>query len=340
MTRKALIVGAAAAVALCLAAPAPGQAQERLFMTSLSPAGSPNSMYFRAWAKRVNDASGGTLDVEVKDGIALAHFGNMYDRVVGNVVQIGWAIHQIFRGKFPRTEVGGLPFLSPSSEIGSMALWKLYAAGMFDDEYKEVVPLWLMAFPPSQIHYKKEPSTIENLNGLKIGAAGRMQSLLATSLGGTAISTLTQNMYEAQQRGTIDAHIISWAAFQPYKLYEVSSFHLEGPLGQNTNMFFMSRKRHDGLPEAARKAIDTNSGAAQVKDFGIYLDNQSAVERAPIIKSDKHKTVELTPAQTASWEKRFSPIIDEWAKGVPNGVAILAAYRKALAEVTPMASKH
>ena len=332
MTRNICFLATALAVAVGVAAPA--KAEQRLFMTSLSPAGSNNSKYFNAWAAKVNAAAKGTIRVEVKDGISLANFGNMYDRVVGNVVQIGWALHQIFAGKFPLTDVGGLPFLTPSSSVGGPALWKLYEAGLFDTEYKEAIPLWLESFPPSQMHFRKAPSTIENLNGLKIGASGRMQSLLVSTLGGTAISTQPQNTYELLQRGTVDAVLISWAGFAPYKLQEVTTYHLEGPLGQSTNMFFMSRKFHNSLPEAGRKAIDDHSGMAQVVDFAKYLDNQSAEERAPVAKSGKHKIVELTAAETAEWQKKFEPIIQKWAKDRVGGEKVLAAYRKAVAEMT------
>jgi TRAP-type C4-dicarboxylate transport system substrate-binding protein len=78
--------------ALALASIAGSAEEIRLAMTSMSPAASNNSVYFNAWAQRVNEQSGGTLKVEVKKGQALAHFGNVYDRVTNDVVQIGWSI--------------------------------------------------------------------------------------------------------------------------------------------------------------------------------------------------------------------------------------------------------
>ncbi len=328
------------ALVLAVAATCPAMAQQRLFLTSLSPAGSNNSKEYNAWAAKVNAAAKGTVRVEVKDGVTLANFGNMLDRVTGNVVQIGWAIHQIFRGKFPLTEVGGLPFITPTGLIGSEALWRLYKAGLFDSEYKDVIPLWMGPFPAGEMHFRKAPPSIENLGGQKIAASGRMQSLLVSTLGGTPISTDPQHDYEMLQRGTVDAVIISWAGFAPYKLQEVSTYHLVGPFGQNTSMMFMARKFHDSLPAPARKAIDDNSGLPAVIHFGKFFDGQDAEQRAPVAASKDHKIVALSDAERAEWQKKFEPIIDQWAKERKGGAEVLTAYRRAVADIETKSKAH
>jgi TRAP-type C4-dicarboxylate transport system substrate-binding protein len=322
-------------LAFAVAASSTGAAAQetRLAMTSMSPAGSGNSIYFNEWAQRVNAASQGTLKVEVKDGVALASFANVYDRVVDDVAQIGWAIHQVFAGRFALTEVGGLPFVADDSATASLALWRLYRSGLLDAEYKDVVPLWLAVFPQGQVHYAKAPRTLDDLRGLKIGAAGRTQSQLAERMGGTAVSLQPGDYYEALQRGTIDAVITSWAAFAPYKLHEVSAYHLETQLGANTNMFFMARKKYEALPAAARKAIDDHSGEAQSRAFGAYLDKQAADQRGPAKASGKHTIVELSTAQFAAWEKNgAAPVLAEWAKGRPGGEKAISTYRALLTQ--------
>ena len=75
-----------------------------------------------------------------------------------------------------------------------------------------------------------------------------------TTTGGTPISMAAENMYESLQRGTIDGLITSWSAFEPYKLQEVTAYHIEAPLGATPSMFFMARKKFDALPEAELSA--------------------------------------------------------------------------------------
>jgi hypothetical protein len=41
----------------------------------------------------------------------------------------------------------------------------------------------------------------------------------------------------------------------------------------------------------------------------------------------------LSPEENARWEKALAPVTDEWVKATPNGPAILAAFRKEIANV-------
>jgi TRAP-type C4-dicarboxylate transport system substrate-binding protein len=159
-------------------------AQEtRLLMTSLSPGGSTNSVFFNQWSQKLADQSGGAVKIDVRDGTTLANFGNVYERVQDDVVQIGWAIHQVVAGKFPLSEVAGLPFVEGGFSRASLALYRLAQTGLLNNEYKDVVPLVFSVFGPSQLHFARQPRSIDDLNGLKIGVAGRAPSQLVTALG-------------------------------------------------------------------------------------------------------------------------------------------------------------
>jgi TRAP-type C4-dicarboxylate transport system substrate-binding protein len=312
------------ATALCLAHGA--SAQERLLFTSLSPAGSGNSVFFNQWAARVNAQAGGALRIEVRDGVTLANYGNVYDRTQDDVAQIGWAIHQVVGGRFPLSEVAGLPFVSAGGREASVALWRMHASGILADEYRDVVPLAFVVFGPAQIHFGKAPKSVDDLAGMKIGVQGRVPSQLVTQLGGTPISIQPGDMYEALQRGTVDGSIISWAAFAPYKLQEVTSWHLEAPLGQSTSMFFMARKRYEALPAAARAALDAVAAEATTREFADYFIKQWADSRVPT-GDGKHTIVQLTAAQLAKWQARAEPVIVDWTRSRMNGEQALAAYR-------------
>jgi TRAP-type transport system periplasmic protein len=309
-------------------------AQEtRLFLTSLSPAGSPNSQFFNAWAKRVNDASQGTLRVEVRDGVTLANFSNSYDRTMDDVVQIGWVQHSFVAGKFPLSEITTLPFISDDNVGCSAALWRLYKSGVIDAEYKEIVPLWFGCLGQAGMHFAKPVASTEDLGGLKLRVNGKVPSQLVERLGGTPISMAAETMYESLQRGTLDGLVTSWSAFEPYKLHEVTFYHLEVPVGSTSSMFFMSRKKFEALPPAARQALMDPGGEAQTRAFCEHLANQGARARAPVAGSDKHKIVGLTPAQVQVWESKTEAIRANWAKERPGGDQALETYRSLYTQV-------
>jgi TRAP-type C4-dicarboxylate transport system substrate-binding protein len=306
-----------------------GNAQEtKLLFTSLSPAGSSNSIFFNKWAQKIAEQSGGTVKIDIRDGVSLANFGNVYERVQDDVVQIGWAIHQVVAGKFPLSEVAGLPFVESGFTRASVALDRLSKSGLLDNEYKDVVPLAFSVFGPSQLHFVRQPQSIDDLSGLKVGVSGRASSQLISQLGGTPVSIQPGDFYEALQRRTVDAVVTSWAAFAPYKLHEVTTYHVETLLSQGTSMFFMSRKKYDALPEPVRKILAANSGEDTTRLFSTHFDSQWQDARKPVAESDKQKIVQLTPEQTAKWRAKAEPVLAEWTKSRTNGDQALAKYRE------------
>jgi len=206
----------------------PAKAEEqRLLFTSLSPPNSPNSTFFNEWAKRVNGKAKGAIKVEVRDGFALANYENVYTRVLDDVVQIGWATFPTLAGKFPLAEIPGLPFVADNSEHAAVALWRLYKTGLLDSEFRDVVPIWVAVYPPPRLHLTKPPRSLNDLAGLKIGTSARYEAALVENLGGTPISVRPTQLYEMLQRNTIDGTAMSWAAFEPFNLKEVTSYHIE-----------------------------------------------------------------------------------------------------------------
>ncbi len=135
-----------------------GWAQEtRLIFTSLSPAGSPNSVFFNSWAQRVNAQSDGTLKIEVRDGTTLAKFGNSYDRVLADVVQIGWVQPAFIAGKFPLAEITNLPFMTDDDVNCSVSLSRYFKSPVMAAELKDVVPVWASCLAQTGLHFAKPP---------------------------------------------------------------------------------------------------------------------------------------------------------------------------------------
>ncbi|MGE0037994.1 MAG: TRAP transporter substrate-binding protein [Xanthobacteraceae bacterium] len=310
-------------------------AQEtRFIFATLSPAGGAQAAGFlHPWAQRINDQGKGVLNIDIRDGTALANFSNVYDRVRNDVVQLGWALHGAIGGRFSRTEVASLPFLVDNGEAASVALWRLYKTGLLDEEYRDVVPLVFGVFGQFQIHFARPIPTTENLRGLKVAATTKVQLESVSRLGATPLSIPAQDIYEALQRRTIDGTMIAWSAFNSFKLGEVTSYHVEIPLGATTTMLFMTRSRYNALSPAARKVVDDNSGEAISRQFGAHQDRLWKEQRALATKEGKRTVVHLSPEQDGQWRQTVAPVIDEWAKSRPNGKKILETYRGILAEV-------
>ena len=309
---------AALVIASLGAAPAV-QAQERLILTSLVPPGVPHSAFYREWADRVNASSNGTLNIQVRDGATLANFGNVYERTLDDVVQIGWVQLPLVGGQFPLSSVTDLPFTSDGGENCSVAAWKLYESGLVDEEFADVVPLWFGCLGQNGMHFNQALESPTDLAGAKVRVNSALAGQSVESAGGTPISMTVENVYESLQRGTLDGAVTSWPAFAPQRVGEVTNYHLEVPVGSTISAFVMSRARYDALPEEAKAALTEHSGEAMSRSMGRFIDGLAANTRQSVSEDPEHTIVELSEAEAEVWRTSLESVREAWVADNPGG---------------------
>lgn len=322
----------AAIVTAAFSMPASAQQAKLIVATLSSPEARIPQKFFVPWAAKVQEESGGTLELDVRHGFAIASFNNALDRLKNDVVQVTQIVPASFRGSFPFFEVGGLPFMTQSAEDAAAAMWRLVRSGLLDQELKDVHVIATATFGYGGLHFAKPPSNFTDLRGLKIVASSQIQSEMLSLLGAAPATMTPMDAYPALQRGTFDGIVTSWSGTLAFKLDEVTSMHLDAPLGTTSSMITMMKSRYNALPEAARKAIDANSGEMWSRRLGREIDEEIAAGRAKVLARG-HKLVELTAEQTPAWKKQTQPVVDQWVKERAGGEEVLAAFRKYLQEV-------
>lgn len=331
---RTILRGAATALAVsCAASTATAQEVRLVFATTMAAGHRSIHELYAPWVKKVNELGKGVVAVEQRDGPNIATLANSYDRVMTDVVQIAWGLQPMLGGRFPLSEVAGLPSISDSCEKSAVALWRLYKSGLLESEYKDVVPLWLAVSAQNSIHFAKPPQSPLDLKGLKVNVFNRILVQVVERLGGTAVSFGAEQQYEALQRGNADAIMTAWSGYDAYKLPEVTSFHADVSLGSSAHMFFMARKKFDALPANARKVLLESASETQSRIHGKYWDELEQIARSKTASLSKHQIFKPTPSDVEALKRRVAPIIDDWAKSRPGGEKILAAYRGILAQV-------
>jgi TRAP-type transport system periplasmic protein len=333
---KTLGFSAALAATAVAGMSSPVSAQETtlIFATTNPPQVHLNQRMHHPWAARISEKGKGVVKVDVRDGPTVANHLNFYQRTLDDVIQISWGLPGYVTGKFPLTSVAELPYVADKAEDASVALWRLYKSGALNSEFDEIVPLHLIIFPQLGIHLAKEPRTLESLSGAKIGAGTKVTSEIVSRLDGAPISIPLTSYYESVQRGTIDGTISQWTQFQPFKLGEVTFYHIDTTLGGSAGMTFMSKKKFEGLPAAARKIIEEESGEKQSRLFGKFWDDVNDEGRQAIKgMGDKHKIVTLSEDQKAKWDSKIKPLTEDWIKTTPGSQKILDAFKAELAKV-------
>jgi TRAP-type C4-dicarboxylate transport system substrate-binding protein len=321
------------ALAACLASAARAEETTLIFATD-GPTGTHVAVrVFHPWAEHINEVGKGVLHLDVRDGMSIVNPTNFYTRVLDDVVQIAWGGFANLPGTFQLAAFAALPFQAQNSVDASAAFWRLYKSGLLDAEFKDVVPLMTTVYPQAAVHLAKPPKSIDTLAGLRLKVASKPAAEFVALLGGSPSSLPLPDLYTGLQRGTVDGTVISWTAFQPYKLAEVTSYHYTTELGASVGMVFISKKRYDALSPAARKILDENSGEAMSRTLGAAWDDVADEARERAQADPKQEVVAPTAAATAQWQKIVAPVTADWVKDTPGGDKVLTAFHNFLNEV-------
>ena len=203
--------------------------------------------------------SDGTLKVQTFFGGTLGSFANTYDRVVDQVVDIGFILTAFAAGKIKQQDVAALPFEAENAILASTALWKIYEKGLTAKELDAVKPLGLWTFPNAAIHSREPIRTLDDFKGKKLIASNAIAAKIVAALGATPISFRPDEAYTAIQRGTTDGVLMPFTGMETFKVHEVTKHHLDAALGSDAAMLFMNRQRYESLPAKAKAAIDKHS---------------------------------------------------------------------------------
>jgi TRAP-type C4-dicarboxylate transport system substrate-binding protein len=292
------------------------------------------------WAAEVNKQGAGLVHLDVREGVTLATFENIYDRVLDDAIQVGWGMQNAVAGKFPLSEVPAVPFLVKSAQAGSVAFWRLYKTGLLNSEYDQIVPFATGMLGAGGLHINAPLKTFNDLGGLKLIVAGQMQSKTITALGGAPISIPLTDEYAAVQRKTVDGAIIGWGGVRAFKLEQVAPYHVDVTVGTSISMVFMAKKKFDALPAAVQKILLDTSGESLSRQYGISVDKEAAGIRDAVMAEDGQKTVTVPAADMAKWVAKTEPVVNDWAASRKNGKEVLDKYRALYAQAAAEMQQH
>jgi TRAP-type C4-dicarboxylate transport system substrate-binding protein len=320
-----------AAVLAALLAAAPAVADEPVTLRFAIPGSgqqSPTwSMLWQPWIEQVEKDADGALKLQTFFGASLANLFNVYDRVSNGVADLGTGVHGSVGGKFPGSSVVELPSDIGGTD-GAPAFWKLYQDGLLAAEYAEAKPIFLFIYPQSFLNTTKPIAKLDDVKGLKIATLTRADAEMANRLGAAPVTTNPTEVYEMIGRGGANGIIIGWLGLVGFKLAEVTNSHVLVGLGSGGAYVVANKDAYAKLPAKVRAAIDKTSGLAGSKFAGDAIDRIYARSEGIVRGLPAHGIAPLPPPEFERYQREIvSPLIEEWKKRIPNGEAILAAYR-------------
>jgi TRAP-type transport system periplasmic protein len=202
-------------------------------------------------------------------------------------------------GKFTNSLVMTIPFFVESSQQGSLAACRMYESGAFGADYEGLKPLLFGNFPQSGLHTTDTPinAGLASMKGLNVIATSPPAVEITKNNEGTPLSVNVTEAYEALQRGTADAMIMSFTAFPAFQLGEVLKHHYDAPLGGALGAVFMTQEAYDALSPEAKAAIDANSTCETSRELGAFIDAWNDGARDAVIKAEGHTYSEMSPEE-------------------------------------------
>jgi TRAP-type C4-dicarboxylate transport system substrate-binding protein len=336
MNKRALIKTAVAVAALCAAGA--GFAQQvtlRLHQMLPQQATIPAKALI-PWAQKVEKDSGGKIKVQLFHAMQLGGTPpQLFDQARDGVVDLTWTVLGYTPGRFNKSEVFELPFMSGKAEQSSRAFQE-YVEKFAADEFKDVKLIAVHTHGPGLFHTKTPVTGLEALRGMKIRGGSRVISNMLTKLGATPVGMPVPAVTDALSKGVIDGTTIPWEVTPALKVSELVKNHTtfagkEG-LYTQTFAFSMNKAAYEKLPADLKKVIDDNSGIETAAMFGRAMDEGDKVGRA-IAEKAGNKIVALDIAETQRWRRTASTVETDWIaemKGKNIDGAKLASEARAL----------
>jgi len=282
----------------------------------------PQLRLIQPWCDRINKESGDRLKCQIFPAMQLGGTPpQLFDQVRDGVADIVWTVPTYAAGRFSKSEVFELPFMVHTAKGGSQALWQ-YVQKNALDEFKGTRPILMHVHDGSVMHFvNKQPKTMEDLRGLKVRAATRINARMLAALGATPVQMPLPQVAEALSKGVIDGAMVPWEGVPAIKLQEIAKYHLEPPTGtpRFSNAIFVmaiNPAKYDSLPPELKKVIDTNSGLAVSAAAGEKGWDEVVQIHRKLARDRGNVFVQLSETEYARWIKATENVDDDWVKEV------------------------
>lgn len=286
----------------------------KLHIASWNVPKDPNTKVLKAIAEDLKKASGGsvTADISFK---ALGKPTEYYDAVAAGICDIAYVGLPYTPGRFPVSEVLGLPIFLPTNLITAKAHYQLWKRGYLDKQFSDTHPICVGSTSPYNFFWGKKPvNNFAGFKGKKIRAPGGPWSALVEAIGAVPVSVPAGEMYMAIEKGTVDGILQTWPAVPVFKLHEVSYSVTEMNLCGFTFVIAMNKDAYKNLPKDAQAVLNNNAEKYSMMMGNAHHGfNQFGMK---MMADAGRKVNALSQADQSEMRKRLKPLFDKWVKGM------------------------
>src|SRR5262245_11945274 len=318
----------ALAAAAFLAVGATGAAAQTVWnLPAAYPADNPHSENLAAFAKDVEQATGGKLQITVHPAASLFKAPEIKRAVQTGQAQAGEVLISVHENEDPMFGIDVIPFLATSYDQSR----KLWAASRGAIEKKlaaqNIMVLFAVPWGPQGIYAKKEITGVDDMKGLKWRAYNVGTARIADLVGAQPVTIQAAELPQALATGVVNAFMTSGATGYDSKAWETMSHFYDVQAWIPKNLTIVNKTAFDALDKPTQDAVRKAAQAADTRGWKVwedksqwYLDQLKARGMKVLPPSDTLKTgmQKIGEQLTADWLK----------KAGADGQAIVDGYRK------------
>ena len=323
--RTAIAAFALGCSAFALAAPA--CAQTKWNLPAAYPADNPHSENLVLFAKDVETATGGKLQITVHPGAALFKAPEIKRAVASGQAQMGEVLISLHENEDPVFGIDVVPFLA-TSFADSLKLYKASKAAVEKKlDSQGVKLLFMVPWAPQGVYTKKELNTIDDMKGLKWRAYNVGTARLGELLGMQSVTIQAAELPQALATGVVNSFMSSGGTGYDSKAWETLTHFYDVQAWIPKDATFVNKAAFDALDKPTQEAILKAAATAEARGWKMweektnwYLDQ---------LKAKGMKVQAPSAALASGFKKAGETLTADWLKKAgADGQAIIDAYKK------------
>jgi TRAP-type C4-dicarboxylate transport system substrate-binding protein len=314
-------------IAASLIAAAPAMAQTKWNLPAAYPADNPHSENLVAFAKDVEAATSGKLQITVHPGASLFKAPDIKRAVVTGQAQIGEVLLSIHENEDPIFGIDVVPFLATSFPE-AMKLYqasKPLIAKKLDAQGLRL--LFAVPWAPQGVYVNKPLASIEDMKGLKWRAYNVGTARIGELVGAQSVTIQAAELPQALATGVVNSFMSSGGTGYDAKAWESLKYFYDVQAWIPKDYTFVNKAAFDALDKPTQDAVLKAAATAETRGWKAweeksnwYIDQLKA----------KGMTVEApSPALKAGFQKIGEQLTADWLKKAgDDGQAVVDAYKK------------
>jgi TRAP-type C4-dicarboxylate transport system substrate-binding protein len=325
--RSSSFAAMAAGAVLALGAAGGAQAQTKWNLPSAYPANNPHTENLAAFAKEVEQATGGKLQITLHPAASLFKAPEIKRAVQTGQAQMGEVLISNHENEDPLFGIDVIPFLA-ASYPEAKKLWDATRPAIEKKLAAQNVKV-LMAVPwgPQGIYAKKDINSVEDMKGLRWRAYNVGTSRIAELVGAQPVTIQAAELPQALATGVVNGLMTSGSTGYDSKIWETMTHFYDVQAWIPKNLTVVNKAAFDGLDKTTQEAILKAAKTAEERGWTVWQDKSQWYLGELTAKGMKVQPP--SPALKDGMKKIGEQLTADWLKkSGADGQAVVDAYRK------------